>query len=55
VKEGGHQEEVTFTVKFDCVLKKGDWLAATKIAGVDGENADDRQGEEDIVTEDVAS
>lgn len=55
MKEGGHQGEVTFNVRFDCVEKNGDWLAATKIAGVGGENADERQGEEDIVTEDVAS
>lgn len=55
MKEGGHQGEVTLNVKFDCVEKNGDWLAATKIAGVGGENAEERQGEDVIVTEDVVS
>lgn len=55
MKEVGHHGELTLKVKFCLVGKKGDWLAATKIAGVGGEKEDDKQGEVVLESVDVTN
>jgi len=52
VKEGRHQVLATLNVRFGWLEKKGVWLAATSIAGVGGEKAEE---EVDIETEDVTN
>jgi hypothetical protein len=52
VKEGWHQVLATLNVRFGWLEKKGVWLAATSIAGVGGEKAEE---EVDIETEDVTN
>ena len=43
MKVGGHHVFPTLNVRFGWLEKNGVWLAATKIAGVGGEKADERQ------------
>lgn len=55
MKVGGHHVLPTLNVRFGWLEKNGVWLAATKIAGVGGEKADERQEGVVIDIEDVTN